>query len=216
MKRLLILLSVLFALSLPVPAAEKEHPAQEGGAAHGEAVEAGQEATHGEEGHAPKKILGLPEGAWKFVNLVLFAGVLAYFLGGPVRNGLAARGERIRAELTAAKERREKADQFAAQVDDRLKKLEQEVASILERAEQEGERQRSEMIAAAETEAQKILVTARNEVDARVRMARKELTEYAGELATDRARRLVEESMTDADRKRLFVESVEKIGQVQS
>jgi F-type H+-transporting ATPase subunit b len=207
------------ALVFPLFAAANERPAGEGGVAHG-APKAGAEATHGPEGdaetHAARTILGVPEWVWKIVNLALFWGLLGYLLAGPVRRGLAARGDRIRQEIGDSRERRTKADEFAAQVDDRLKKLEMEVASILERARQDGERQKGEMIASAEVEAQKIIAGARKEVEARVKLARKELTEYAGDLAADRARRMLEESLSEADRHRLFDESVEQIGKVRS
>lgn len=216
MRRLLV---IVFAalLVLPIFASEAEHPAPQGDAAHGAAAEGG-EAAHGESGaaHAQKKVLGIPEWIWKLVNLILFWGLLGYFIIGPVRKGLAARSDKIRQDIADASDRRHKADQFAAQVDERLRKLESEVASILDRARAEGERQKNEMVASAEAEAAKILATARLEVDVRVKQARKELTDYAGDLAADRARRLLEETFTDADRRRLFEESVKKMGEVKS
>ena len=60
------------------------------------------------------------------------------------------------------------------------------------------------------------LTAARNEVDARVKQARKELTEYAGDLATSRAQALLEQSMTEADRKHFFAESVKRVEESQS
>jgi len=63
----------------------------------------------------------------------------------------------------------------------------------------------------AEAEAQKILQNARSEVDNRLKHARHELTEYAGELASDRAEQLLREKITDADRQRLFRESLKEV-----
>ena len=72
------------------------------------------------------------------------------------------------------------------------------------------------MIAAAEAEAQKILQSARNEVDNRLKRARHELTEYAGELATQRAEQILREKVTDNDRERLFDESVREVAEARS
>lgn len=216
MRRLLILVLGCL-LILPMFASEAAHPAQASGEAHATAQEGG-DAAHAEAGeeHAEKRILGMPEWVWKLANLILFWGLIGYLVLGPVRNALAARGDKIRQDIADANERRQKAGQFAAQVDERLKKLEDEVAAIIDRARIDGERQKNEMIASAEAEAAKILATARNEVDTRVKQARKELTEYAGDLAADRARRILEETITDADRHRLFDESVRQIREVKS
>jgi F-type H+-transporting ATPase subunit b len=87
---------------------------------------------------------------------------------------------------------------------------------IRERAKAEGEKQKQEMIAAAEAEAQKILASARGEVDNRIKHARHELTEYAGQLASERAEQLLREKTTDADRQKLFRESLKQVEEVQS
>jgi len=73
--------------------------------------------------------------------------------------------------------------------------------------------QKRELIAAAEAEAQKILQAARHEVDNRVKHARQELTEFAGQLASDRAEQILREKITDEDRRKLFADSVREVGQ---
>ena len=65
-------------------------------------------------------------------------------------------------------------------------------------------------------EAQKILQSARNEVDNRLKRARHELTEYAGELATQRAEQILRDKVTDTDRERLFDESVREVAEARS
>ena len=67
-----------------------------------------------------------------------------------------------------------------------------------------------------EAEAAKILTQARAEVDNRLKNARHELTEYAGELATQRAAQLLREKITDADQKKLFDQSVREVEEVRS
>ncbi len=88
--------------------------------------------------------------------------------------------------------------------------------AIQERAEAEGERQRRELTEAAQAEAQRILATARAEVDSRLKHARHELTEFAGELAAERAEQIVREKITDADQKKLFSESVKEVAEARS
>lgn len=171
-------------------------------------------AEHHEEHHEEEaKFLGMPAWIFKLVNMLLFFGVLGYFLAGPVKKALADRHEKVRAEAEEARARRAKADQLAADIQARLAQIENDVRSIQERAQADGERQKRELIAAAEAEAKKILAAARSEVDNRVKHARHELTEYAGQLASDRAEQILREKITDEDRKKLFAESVREVGQ---
>ena len=69
---------------------------------------------------------------------------------------------------------------------------------------------------AARAEAQKILQAARSDVDNRIKHARHELTEYAGELAAQRAENILREKITDEDRRKLFAESVHDIEEASS
>jgi len=170
---------------------------------------------HGAE-HETSKFLGIPSWIWKFVNMIAFLGVLGWFIGKPIKNALAARNEQVKREAEEARERRAKADQMAADIQARLTQLEDDVRQIRERAQSEGERQKRELIAAAEAEAQKILAGARGEVDNRLKHARHELTEYAGQLASERAEQILREKTTDADRQKLFRDSLKQVEEAQS
>jgi F-type H+-transporting ATPase subunit b len=216
MRRLLF--ALLIAIS-PVLFAQTHDaaPAETTTAAHapeaGEHAEAG-EAAHagGEEHHAEKKYFGIPAWILKLANMILFFGALLYFIGGPVKTAFAERSAAIRRAADEARERREKSDQMAGQIQARLTAIEAEVRAIHERAQAEGERQKRELIAAAEAESQKILQAARNEVDNRLKHARAELTEFAGSLAAERAEQILRETMTEQDQKNLFQESLREVG----
>jgi F-type H+-transporting ATPase subunit b len=208
---LVALILTLFAVFV---LAQKPESQQPNAVAHG-AEKAGHNAAHSEstEGgpHEGPKFLGLPAWIWKLANMIAFIAFLTWMVGGPVKRGLASRHEQIRREAEEARERRAKADQMAADIQARLTQLEEEVRLIRERAQVEGEKQKQELIAAAEAEAQKILQGARSEVDNQLKHARHELTEYAGELASERAEQLLREKITDADRQKLFRESLKEV-----
>ena len=210
MKRLaLALLMLLFAAM-----AFAENPTAPNNVAHG-AEKVGAEAAHpGENAGGPTegpKFLGLPAWIWKLINMVAFLAFLGWALNGPVKNFIAARHQQVQREAVDARERRSKADQMAHDIQARLAHLEEEVRLIRERAVTEGERQKREMVAAAEAEANKILQSARNEVDNRLKHARQELTEYAGQLASERAEQLLRDKITDADREKLFRDSLHQV-----
>jgi F-type H+-transporting ATPase subunit b len=209
-KILLILLLLAFALPLFADAPPNS-------VAHG-AEKVGAEAAHPGEDvggpHEGPKFLGIPAWIWKTINMILFIAVLVWLLGGPAKKFFGDRNAQIRSAADEAKARRAKADQLASDIQARLNQIEADVKAIQERAEAEGERQRRELTEAANAEAQRVLATARAEVDSRLKHARHELTEYAGELAAQRAEQIVREKITDADQKRIFDESVREVAEV--
>jgi F-type H+-transporting ATPase subunit b len=175
--------------------------------AHG----AGTEAHEGGSEHAEKTYFGIPAWILKTANMLLFIGVLVYFVGGPVKKAFAERTAAIQAASVEATERRQKADRMAGEIQARLAAIEAEVRAIHERAATEGERQKRELVAAAEAESQKMLASARNEVENRLKHARTELTEFAGQLASERAEAILREKITEQDQKNLFQESLREV-----
>jgi len=212
-RSLLILLLLFVAISLH---AQTNNPTD---VAHGSEKAAHEVAHPGEEhgGHAEEpKFLGLPAWIFKLLNMLLFIGALVYFIGGPIKKGLADRRTDIARAADDAKTRRQKANQIANDIQARLAQLEEEVKAIHERALVEGEKQRRELIVAAENEAKKIVAQAQAEVDNRLKNARHELTEYAGQLASDRAEQILRERITADDQKKLFSDSLSEIEEVRS
>jgi F-type H+-transporting ATPase subunit b len=206
---------LLFAAVVALCACAAKPPSEQPNEiAHGSEKVAAEAAHPGEPlggPHHGPKFLGLPAWIWKLANMIAFLAFLGWLIGGPVKGALASRHQHIQQEAQEARGRRVKADQMAADIEARLRQLEDEVRTLGERAVAEGERQKQELIAAAEAEAQKILQNARTEVDNRVRSARKELTEYAGQLASERAEQILRDKITDADQKKLFAESVRDV-----
>lgn len=216
MRRLLLLLVLTLT---PVLFAQTDSTG--GSAAHGAESEAhkvahADEPPHADEGHAEKTYFGIPGWVLKLLNMILFIGMLAYFVGGPVKKMFAERSAAIERAAQEARDRRTRSDQMAGEIQARLSAIEAEVHAIHERALAEGERQKRELIAAAEAESRKILQTARNEVDNRLKHARAELTEFAGTLAAERAEQILREKMTEQDQKNLFEESLREVGEVRS
>jgi F-type H+-transporting ATPase subunit b len=216
MRRLFL---VLLLIVTPVLLAQVDKTG--GSAAHGaesethEQVHPEEGAAHGAE-HHEKTYFGMPGWVLKIANMVLFIAMLAWFAGGPVKKAFAERTQAIQAAALEARERREKADRMAGDIQARLAAIEAEVRAIHERAATEGERQKRELMTAAEAESQKMLAAARNEVDNRLKHARTELTEFAGQLASERAEAILREKITEQDQKKLFQESLHEVGEVHS
>jgi len=214
MKRTFAILSLLFIVALPLtawPAEESHGSGDEVAAADASPNEASGE--HGGE-HEAKTYFGIPGWILKTVNIFAFLGLLIYLIKAPLQKAFEDRREGIQKKLAEAEERRRKSDSMAEEIQKRLEAIEKEVDSILARAREEGERQKREIIASAESESKKILATAESQIDQRLKQARRELTDYAGVLAAEKAKTMIEEKLTDDDRKRFFGESVEQIGEL--
>lgn len=213
--------AVFLFLIAPLDAAPVEvaHP-QTDQVAHGAEKEAHQAAHPAEDhgaGHAaPKTYFGIPGWLLKLLNMIAFVAVLVYLTKGPVGTAFRDRNAQIRAQFAEAQARRARAESMASEIQGKLTELDRDVESILARAREDGERQKEEMLAAARAESEKVLAAARTEIDLRLKRARQELTELAAELAATRAHSLLAASLTDADRKKLFRESVERVAEVQS
>ena len=215
--RKILLILLLLAVPALVFAQHNNEAKQPNAVAHG-AEKVGAEAAHPGENvggpHEGPKFLGLPAWIWKTVNMLLFIGLLWWLLGGPAKKFFGDRNASIRNAAEEAKARRAKADQLASDIQARLNQIEADVKAIQERAEAEGERQRRELTEAANAEAERMLANARAEVDSRLKHAKHELTEYAGELAAQRAEQIVREQITEADQKKIFAESVREVAEV--
>jgi F-type H+-transporting ATPase subunit b len=139
----------------------------------------------------------------KTFNFAVLVGVLVYFLREPLTGYLNSRITRVREDLVTAAETRETASRQLAEIDSKLKALPGELETLKRRGAEEivAERERIEHAAAAERE--RLLEHTRREIDMRLRVARRELVEFAATLAVTVASDRIKGSMTPADQARL-------------
>jgi F-type H+-transporting ATPase subunit b len=139
----------------------------------------------------------------KTFNFAVLVGVLVYFLREPLTGYLNSRITRVREDLVTAAETRETASRQLAEIDSKLKALPGELETLKRRGAEEivAERERIEHAAAAERE--RLLEHTRREIDLRLRVARRELVEFAATLAVTVASDRIKGSMTPADQARL-------------
>ncbi len=179
------------------------------------AILASLPALGAEEAASAEKFLGIPVDLWKTVNLLLFLGLLVYFLGKPFNTYFRKRREDLDRQLDKAKTDREQALSLAAEMRARLSRLESEIAAIRLRGAEEGEAEKAAQLAAAEKDAETILKNATEEIDRRLASAKQELARTASDLASARAKEILSRSITDEDRRRLLEEGVGKISRIQ-
>ncbi|HUF78340.1 MAG TPA: ATP synthase F0 subunit B [Thermoanaerobaculia bacterium] len=157
--------------------------------------------------------LGLPAWIWMLANLVLFFGVLGYYLGPPIARFLDRRGQRITAELEEARERRAEAAALQATLGEKLARLEEQVREILARGESEGQREHGALLAQAERERDRLLAQVRGEIDHRLTQARQELKRHTAALAAGLAREQLERELGPEERERIFRRNLSRLEQ---
>jgi len=195
-RRLVLALVALAALAC-APLALATEPASGHGVEHatggGEHAAAGEE--HGGE-HAG------PPWAAIIVNFVIFAGVLAYFLGRPAKAFFAERGASIVASLTAAERARAEAQAKLAEIEARLAEVETQAKGILDDAARQAQAERERIVAAAAEDARRILAQAEARVGEMEGAAQRRLRALASDLAVETARDLIAKNVTAEDRSR--------------
>lgn len=155
--------------------------------------------------------LGLPRWLWMAANLILFFGLVGYFLGPPLTRFLEARERRIREELEEARERRARAAQLQATLGDRIAEIEAQMASLAERAEADGRLEHDRILDLAERERQRLLSQADSEIDHRLNQARQELKDYTASLSARLAREQLERELGPEERRRVFRRNLSRL-----
>ncbi len=159
--------------------------------------------------------LGAAEGAeaapapwWQIplqvLNFVVLFGVLGYLLRKPAREFFAGRTRAIQQSVAEARAAREQAEKRLAEVEERLKRLGEEIGALEDEARREAAAERDRLRAAAQVEAGKILAAAESEITNLTRVARRELKSYAARLAVELAEERLRREMNPDTQDRLL------------
>ena len=156
--------------------------------------------------------LGIPLWIWQLANLVLFLGVLLYFVARPIAAMFRKRQLEVEERLREAKAMRAEAARLEADVHERMARLDVEISEIRARAVAEGEAERAALAERADREVERARREAEAEIERRLAAAKLDLKRTAAELTASSARGLLAAQITDDDRKRLLEESVARLG----
>ncbi len=159
------------------------------------------------------------DGVWEYLpliakifNLVLFVGLLLYFLRRPILEGFRGRREGIRTELLRAQEERNAALAQLQEVEERLARLNGEVEQIRAQAQREAAEEGQRIERATEEEIRKLREQARRETQNASKAARACLREYAAEQSIRVAEEIIRRDMRPEDDERLVKGYVEELG----
>lgn len=145
---------------------------------------------------------------WKFLNLAVFIAVMAYILRRKISEALGARREAIQQELVDARQQRERALAHVIEADTLLGRLDADVKSVHEQAQQEAKSERKRLAEATKRELEKLKQQAQRELDTADKVARKQLRQFFAKRSVEVARKTVQTQMKPEDDVLLIRESI--------
>jgi F-type H+-transporting ATPase subunit b len=148
----------------------------------------------------------------KIFNVALVIGVLVWIGRKPLAEFFKNRTQSIREQLEEAQQARRDAEARLAEMQDRMRNLDEELKEIRSASEREAGAEYERLVAEAERDAEKIVARARQEIDGMTRAAHLELKAHAAELSVRLAEEKIREVITDEDRARLFGQFVRQLG----
>ena len=139
----------------------------------------------------------------KLLNFAVLVGALVYFLRAPIAGYLASRDTQIRQELVTAAEMRTAATAQLAEIDRKMAALPAELETLRLQGAEDVKAEQARIAAAAVHERERLLEQTRREIETRLRIAKRELTEHAAQLSVQVAEERIRRSITPDDQIRL-------------
>ena len=124
-------------------------------------------------------------------NFAVVAGILIWATRKYLPGAFRARTRAIQQAMQEAQKASEEARARLAEIESRLKKLDEEIGMMRAAAETEAAAEEARIHAAAQEDARKIVESAQQEIAAAAKAARRELTAYAAELAVGLAQKQI-------------------------
>ena len=136
--------------------------------------------------------------AFTLLNLAVLVGLVGWFLFRTLPKTFRTRNEALQKHIVEARVASDEANARLSGVEDRLKKLDGEIAALRAQAEKDAAAEEQRIRASVEEEKKHILSAAEQEIAAAAANARRQIQQYAADLAIDQAaKKLVVTAETD-------------------
>jgi F0F1-type ATP synthase membrane subunit b/b' len=149
---------------------------------------------------------------WKFINLAIFVAFMFFLLRRRTGEAFRTRRENIKRDLARAREERDAALAKLKEVEERLERLDTEVAAIHEQQVQEAAEERARIAKSTETEIAKLSEQATREIESAGKVAKHELRRFAAQESVRMAEQMIRREMKPEDDQRLITQNIEELG----
>ena len=146
------------------------------------------------------------------INFIILLVILTKLLYKPLLAKMEERTLAIKKSLDEAQAARAEAARQQEENEVRLRAAHAEAAAIRAQALKEAAEEQRKLVDAARGESQRLIETAKAQLDADVRRARDELRQEVGDLATAVAEKLIRKSLRDEDHRRIVAEAISRVG----
>lgn len=148
---------------------------------------------------------------WKWTNLIILLGGAGYLLKKPALEFFETRRKEITSGLERAKTAQEESVRRMNDIERRLSRLSEEIASLRTQADAESSREREKLLADAKRDVERLVDQSRLEVDRIARGIERDIKAKIADAVIDRAGRTLETQMTEDDQKRVVVRFLSKV-----
>lgn len=149
---------------------------------------------------------------WPVINFLILVFIMVYMLKKMDLKGFfKKRTELIEQSLREAREAKELAQKALAEVEERLKVKDTEIASIIAGAKQSGENEKARLIEEGDKLKARILAQTKTNIDYEVKKAKESIKEEAVEIAMQLAEKKLKEKLSKNEQLKLLEESLTKI-----
>ena len=196
----------VFVVGLAAPAVAQDHAAPATPQQEASPLPQGAQPVHDSaQEHEAEEDHGNPivEMGARLLNFALLVGALVYFLRTPIANYLSSRSTQIRQDLVTASEMKASATAHLAEIDKKMQALPAELEALRRQGAEDVKAEQARITQTAAAERARLLEQTRREIDMRLRIARRELTEHAAHLAVQVAEARIRRTITPDDQIRL-------------
>ncbi|MFW6139862.1 MAG: hypothetical protein ACOC5S_00725 [Acidobacteriota bacterium] len=149
--------------------------------------------------------------AGKVVNFTVLFGGLFLVLRKPVKNYLEKRIQKEDLSIKEAVESRSESEKKLKSALSRLDELTEKVKSIKEEAEQEGKKQKENIVEGTRQEADRLRNLSKQEIESIYASVMKELKTYAAEVTSEEAAKKIKKGMTPELHSAMIDRSIERL-----
>lgn len=151
---------------------------------------------------------------FSIINFIIFVCLLYFVLRKPVKEAISNRASDIEKAMADAAAAKEEAEAKLKEVTQKLEALAEEAGNLKKEMEADSSAEKDRLIAQAEDAAKRISEQVQVTASQELLKAKAALRKEAAALAVELAEKLIKDSITDDDRKRLVDEYLKEVEQV--